>query len=80
MAFVRPTRKLRFQIPRLLVAFVFGSSAIMRPSAGIVLHSARHWTLTRFGAKIARNSKFHIRIVLRQFRDSVMPALIFLDI
>ena len=80
MVFVRPTSKLRFQTPRLLVAFVFGSSAIVRPSAGIVLHSARNWTLARFGAKIERNSKFHIRIVLCQFRDSVMPALIFSEI
>ena len=77
VAFVCPAGIDYYKNSHLRVAFVCGSGAIVWPSVGIVLASAVHWLLTKFGAIFVRNSKFHIRMAIWcQFRDSVTPALV----
>jgi hypothetical protein len=76
VAFVCPAGIDYYKNSHLRVAFVCGSSAIVWPSVGIVLASAVHWLLTKFGVIFARNSKFHIHMAIWcQFWDSVTPAL-----
>ena len=61
----------------LLVTFVLGSSAIERPSLYIAIASAVYWLLINFGAKIARNSKFHLVSTSGQCDASITKLPIF---
>ena len=50
--------------------------SIVCPSVGFVHASAQHWRFTKFVTKIARNSKFHIRVSKSARSDASITNLI----